>query len=80
MTQRVAVEIGRLVVTGFGRAEGERVAQAFALELERLCAGGVAPGGSRLAEGIRAEPIRIGGDPERIGIAAAQSTHRSLGE
>jgi hypothetical protein len=81
MSRGVQVEVGELVLTGFGQAEGERVAASLKLELERLCAAGVEAGGSTLLHGLLAEPIAIGPhiEPERIGANAARSIHRSLG-
>jgi hypothetical protein len=80
MSARLELEIGRLVLTGLGRADGERAVAAFARELERLCEAGPIPRASALAGELVGEPIRIGPrlDPERIGADAARSVRRSL--
>jgi hypothetical protein len=78
MNREVEVKIERLLLHGFPLAARERIAAAFAAELQRLYAG--APVTSFAARRVNAGAIRsgAGGAPDTVGAQAARQLFAHL--
>jgi hypothetical protein len=77
MSRDVDVKIERLALHGFPPAARERIAAAFAAELQRLYADASAPETSFAAPRVNAGVIQAGA-PETVGMQAARQTFARL--
>jgi hypothetical protein len=78
----IEIEIQELVLHGFSRADGDRIAEAVTHELENLFARGAFTSGLREdhhIDAIRSRPIQAGANqPDRIGVHIAETIQREL--